>query len=122
MSAEDQKFWLVEREAKMKCERLYKQGSLSGHITGWRRLCRAWKSSETTRREFQALGFDFSQEHFAKDNGAEGKIPVLPSEFKKIGLDTVFQTIDYHSENMLEFRSYDYNVFFIINTAQIRGV
>ena len=88
MNEMEQKFWIIEREAKMKTERLYKAGSLVGHITGWRRLCYVWKKSRKSRMELRALGFDFSQETFAENNGAEGKIPVMPSEFKQIGLHT----------------------------------
>ena len=94
MNEIEQKFWIIEREAKMKTERLYKAGSLVGHITGWRRLCYVWKKSRKSRMELRALGFDFSQEKFAENNGAEGKLPVMPSEFKQIGLHTVpFVTI-----------------------------
>ena len=89
MSEDQKKFWIVEREAKMKTERLYKANSLSGHITGWNRLCDIWRDSERCRNELKALHFDFSKREFAKSNGAEGKIPVLPSEWKKIGIDTV---------------------------------
>ena len=89
MTEVEQKFWIIEREAKMKTERLYKAGSLVGHITAWKRLCLVWKKSRKSRLELRALGFDFSQEKFAENNGTEGKLPVLPSEFKQIGLHTV---------------------------------
>ena len=89
MSEPEQKFWIIEREAKQKTERLYKKGSINGHITGWKRLCEIWARSKKSRKELRLLGFNFAEEKFAKNNGAEGKIPVLPSEFRKMGLDTV---------------------------------
>ena len=94
MSEGEKKFWIVEREAKMKTERLFKAGSLSGHITGWNRLCDIWRSSERCRKELKALHFDFDQRNFDKNNGAEGKIPVLPSEWKHVGINTVVQRVN----------------------------
>ena len=49
-------------------------------ITGWNCLVRLWTDFPQHKAEFQRLGFNFSPRKFSEDNGAQGKVPVLPAE------------------------------------------
>ena len=81
-----------ERVARLAHEKSTKL-NLRNHITGWGALCRIWDEHPEHQRALKLMGYgvlfaplDFSYRQFAPNNGSSGKCPVMPNEWRKIGI------------------------------------
>ena len=73
---------------------MYTQTTGPNHLTVWNRL----KSLGKTHKEvLLQMGFHFEVK-FNENNGAGGKIPILPQEWRDVGIDS-----DQAAWNLLEF-------------------